>query len=104
MDDDDLGGTIELKLNKTKKFEHTGIKIELIGHVEILYDKSLSSDFMSMGKELEPTGFLYEDKTYKFMFAKFDKEVETFNGNAAKIKYLLRVTINQKYAGKIVKE
>jgi len=59
---------------------------------------------MSMGKELEPVGFLYEDKTYKFMFAKFDKEVETFYGNTAKIKYFLRVTINQKYSGKIIKE
>lgn len=33
---------------------------------------------MQMGKELEPAGFLTEDKTYKYMFAKFDKEVETF--------------------------
>jgi len=49
---------------------------------------------MSMGKELEPAGFLYEDKSYKFMFAKFDKEVETYCGNTAKIRYFLRVTIN----------
>lgn len=33
---------------------------------------------MQMGKELEPAGFLTEDKSYKYMFAKFDKEVETF--------------------------
>lgn len=38
--DDDLSGTIEIKLNKTKKFEHTGIRIDLIGHVEVLNDKT----------------------------------------------------------------
>ncbi len=41
---------------------------------------------MSMGKELEPAGILTEDKTYKFNFAKFDKQVETFNGNTSKIR------------------
>jgi hypothetical protein len=39
-----------------------------------------------MGKELEPAGFLYEDKTYKFMFAKFDKEVESYVGNSSKLR------------------
>lgn len=37
--DDDLSGTVYIKLGKNKKFEHTGIRVELIGHVEILYDK-----------------------------------------------------------------
>ena len=41
---------------------------------------------MSMSKELEPAGMLFEDKSYKFMFAKFDKDVETYNGNSAKIR------------------
>lgn len=37
--DDDVSGTVSIKLGKNKKFEHTGIRIELIGHVEILIDK-----------------------------------------------------------------
>lgn len=57
-----------------------------------------------MGKELEPIGFLYEDKTYKFMFAKFDKEVESFVGNTAKLRYFLRVTINKSMGQKVVSE
>lgn len=93
--DDDISGTIDVKLSKGKKLEHLGIRVELIGHIEILYDKNQSSDFMNMGKELEPAGFLYEDKTYKFMFAKFDKEVESYVGNSAKLRYFLRVTINK---------
>lgn len=45
--DDDLSGTVNINLNKLKKFEHLGIKVELIGHIEILFDKNLSSDFMT---------------------------------------------------------
>jgi len=59
---------------------------------------------MSMARELEPAGFLYEDKTYKFNFAKFDKQVESFNGNTAKLRYFLRVTINRNYNSKVSKE
>lgn len=31
--DDDLTGIIEIKMNKIKKFEHTGIRVELVGHI-----------------------------------------------------------------------
>lgn len=84
-------------MGKLKKFEHLGIKVELIGHLEIVFDKNLSSDFMTQGKELEPAGILSEDKTYKFMFAKFDKVAETYNGSSGKIRYFVRVSINRNY-------
>lgn len=66
--DDDLNGTIFIKMGKNKKFEHTGIRVELIGHVEVYHDKNMSSNFMNMGRELEPIGMLTEDKEYKFNF------------------------------------
>lgn len=31
--DDDLTGIVEIKMNKIKKFEHTGVRIELVGHI-----------------------------------------------------------------------
>lgn len=31
--DDDISGSVTVKLQDTKKFEHLGIKIELIGHL-----------------------------------------------------------------------
>lgn len=52
---------------------------------------------MSMSKELEPVGILVEDKTHKFMFAKFDKPSETFYGNTVKLRYYLRASINRNY-------
>jgi hypothetical protein len=41
---------------------------------------------MNINKEIESAGVLLEDKTFKFNFARFDKEAETYNGNTAKIK------------------
>lgn len=31
--DDDISGTIDVKLSKGKKLEHLGIRVELIGHI-----------------------------------------------------------------------
>lgn len=51
-------------------------------------DPKLSSDFMSMGRELEPTGVLQEDKTYKFAFNKFEKSYENYMGSGIRLRYL----------------
>ena len=41
--------------------------------LELYYDKKISSDFMSIARELEPIGQLTQDKSYKFKFKDFDK-------------------------------
>jgi len=53
---------------------------------------------MSMARELEPAGTMFEDKTFKFLFPKFEKTLETYYGKSAKVRYFLRVTINRQYA------
>ncbi|KRX10813.1 hypothetical protein PPERSA_00983 [Pseudocohnilembus persalinus] len=61
--------------------------------IEVFTDKNQSSDFMSMKRELEPTGTLTEDKTYPFNFQRFEKEIETFHGNTARIRYFVKVSV-----------
>lgn len=63
--------------------------------IEVVYDSKLDSDFMSMSRELEPSGTLFEDKKFKFLFPKFEKTNETYYGKSAKVRYFLRVTINR---------
>lgn len=81
-------------MNKNKKIEHMGIRIELIGRigissfptVEIINDQKQSSDFMSMSRELEPQGIMMEDKTFKFAFTKFEKQYESYYGNTVRLR------------------
>jgi len=60
-------GTVSIKLEpNTKKIEHIGIKIALIGTI-----RSTSGnvyDFLSVVKELEPAGLLTDSKSYPFEF------------------------------------
>ena len=58
---------------------------------DILNDKSQSSDFMSMGRELEPAGILTEDKVFKFSFNQFEKQYESYYGKTVQLKLIYKI-------------
>jgi hypothetical protein len=73
---DTIAGTVAIKLNKGKKLDHVGIKVELIGQIgerfacnlrvrvvqrsrlraELLYDRGNPYEFTSLTKDLEAPG------------------------------------------------
>merc|ERR1719336_848663 len=55
--------------SNTKKIEHNGIKAELIGQIELTYDRGNHYIFYSAQKELSGPGVLSQDSSYKFEFA-----------------------------------
>jgi len=97
-----VAGNVVLKL-KGKKLEHIGIKIELIGQVEFLYDRGNPYEFTSLVRELEPAGELAADKTYGFDLANVDKAFETYSGTNVRLRYFLRVKITRQYNSNIQK-
>lgn len=46
--------------------DHLGIKVELIGVIENLFDKSQTTNFINLGSELEPAGVLTDSVEYNF--------------------------------------
>ena len=47
-----MGGTVEVVLAPGKKLEHLGIKIELVGAIEMLHDRGNVYEFTNLVKEL----------------------------------------------------
>jgi vacuolar protein sorting-associated protein 26 len=72
-------------------------------HSEIYANKDLSTEFMSLSKELEPAGLMTENKSYKFKFPNFEKEYETFNGIAGRVRYFVRVIVAKNYKFSVTK-
>ena len=72
--------------------------------IDVLNDRSQSSDFLSVSRELEAPGTLHDDKTYEFIFSKADKPYETYSGIKIQLRYIIRVTINRGYSSKVIKE
>eukprot|EP00358_Blepharisma_japonicum_P006171 CAMPEP_0202940428 /NCGR_PEP_ID=MMETSP1395-20130829/577_1 /ASSEMBLY_ACC=CAM_ASM_000871 /TAXON_ID=5961 /ORGANISM="Blepharisma japonicum, Strain Stock R1072" /LENGTH=238 /DNA_ID=CAMNT_0049634909 /DNA_START=171 /DNA_END=884 /DNA_ORIENTATION=+ len=84
---------------------HQGIKVELLGSIDINYERSQTTDFISLSKDLEPPGTITDSSTVPFCFNKVDKQYETYQGRFCKVRYTLRVTIIRKnFSSNIVRE
>jgi len=103
-DGEDVSGTAVVSIRPGKKLDHQGIKVELIGQVDMLFDKSNSYDFFSITKDLEPPGAMFESKQYKWKFGAVDKSNETYTGINVRLRYFIRLIVVRNYASNITKE
>jgi len=103
-DGEDVTGTAVVSVRPGKKLDHQGVKVELIGQVDMLNDKSSSYDFFSITKDLEPPGSMYESKQYKWKFGAVDKQNETYSGINVRLRYFVRLTVLRGYASNISRE
>eukprot|EP00922_Rhytidocystis_sp_ex-Travisia-forbesii_P008129 GHVS01011975.1.p1 GENE.GHVS01011975.1~~GHVS01011975.1.p1 ORF type:complete len:302 (+),score=25.27 GHVS01011975.1:441-1346(+) len=103
-DGEAVNGTAVVTIKPGKKLEHNGVKVELIGQIDMLYDRSSSYDFFSITKDLEPPGVLYESKQFKWKFNSVDKQHESYWGINVRLRYFIRLSIVRSYASNITKE
>jgi len=103
-DGEDVSGTAVVSVRPGKKLDHQGIKVEMIGQVDMIHDKTSSYDFFSISKDLEPPGSMFESKQYKFKFGAADKQNETYHGINVRLRYFVRLTLIRPYAQNITKE
>ncbi len=93
---EDIKGVVQLRKPKGKKvidISHNGIKIELIGQIEMFHDRGNVFQFVTLEKELEPAGQLSDEKDWSFEFKQVEKQYESFNGLNVRLRYFLRFTI-----------
>ncbi|KAL5204926.1 hypothetical protein ABZP36_009797 [Zizania latifolia] len=97
-----ISGEVSIAPVPGKRIEHTGIKIELLGQIELYFDRGNFYDFTSLVRELDIPGEIYERKTYPFEFSTVEMPYESYNGTNVRLRYVLKVTITRHYAGSIV--
>ena len=103
MDGEDVKGKVFVNLSNKKKLDHMGIRVELVGIIENLFDKTQNSTFLQLVRDLEPPGSLTDNMTYDFAFNRVEKQFESYNGIVVRVRYYLNVVINRNY-NKISKE
>eukprot|EP00727_Mastigamoeba_balamuthi_P011064 m51a1_g6580 Vacuolar protein sorting 26 (348) ;mRNA; r:209091-211318 len=103
---EDVKGAVTIKLStKGKRFEHSGIKIEFIGQIELFYDRGNHYDFTSLLYELVPAGAMTQDTlTLPFEFINAEKQYESYNGINVRLRYFLRATVARGLMPNITKE
>ncbi|XP_055627443.1 vacuolar protein sorting-associated protein 26B-like [Toxorhynchites rutilus septentrionalis] len=93
-DGETVSGKVNITLKKPgSKLEHQGIKVELIGQIELYYDRGNHHDFLSQVRELARPGDLIQNTSYPFEFANVEKPYEVYVGANVRLRYFLRVTI-----------
>ncbi|KAJ4724534.1 Vacuolar protein sorting-associated [Melia azedarach] len=95
-------GEVVLEPILGKKVEHNGVKIELLGQIELYFDRGNFYDFTSLVREIDIPGELYERKTYPFEFSTVEMPYESYNGINIRLRYVLKVTISRNYVSNIV--
>ncbi|OMO53352.1 Vacuolar protein sorting-associated protein 26 [Corchorus capsularis] len=99
---ENIVGEVVIEPIHGKKVEHNGIKIELLGQIELYFDRGNFYDFTSLVRELDVPGELYERKTYPFEFSTVEMPYESYNGVNVRLRYILKVTISRNYVSNIV--
>ncbi|ODN75340.1 hypothetical protein L202_06516 [Cryptococcus amylolentus CBS 6039] len=98
-DGETIEGHVTVRVKDGKKFSHEGIRVELVGTIELFYDRKNHYDFVSLSQELIGAGEARQAQTYDFSFKNVEKPYESYVGINVRLRYYLRVTLN-----KVVKE
>ncbi|OQR96527.1 vacuolar protein sorting 26 [Thraustotheca clavata] len=98
---EDVAGTIRIS---TKHIDHAGIKVELLGIIDLVHERSYPFEFTSSVRELAPPGTIEDAQEFAFAFANVDKPHESYYGKSVKLRYFVRVTITRSYSTNIVRE
>jgi len=100
-DGEDVSGTVQIKLKKNSKIEHQGIRLEFIGQIEMLNDRSTVNEFINLSKLLSFPGDLNESTSLDFAFQNVEKPYESYSGINVKLRYFLRLTIIKRFSNHV---
>lgn len=84
-----------------KKLEHLGVKIELLGQIELSLERGHIYDFTSLVRELDVPGEILERKVYPFEFSMVEMPYESYYGVHVKLRYILKVTVGRSFPSNI---
>ncbi|EZF26159.1 hypothetical protein H112_01693 [Trichophyton rubrum D6] len=98
LDGESVKGAVTVRPKDGKRLEHTGIKVQFIGMIEMFYDRGNHYEFLSLGQELAAPGELQHPQTFPFNFKNVEKQYESYNGINVKLRYFVRVTVSRRIA------
>ncbi|KAJ5814992.1 Vacuolar protein sorting-associated protein 26 [Penicillium riverlandense] len=96
MDGESVKGIVTIRPKDGKRLEHTGIKVQFIGTIEMFYDRGNHYEFLSLVQELAAPGELLHPQNFPFNFKNVEKQYESYNGINVKLRYFVRVTVSRR--------
>lgn len=95
-DAESVAGQVTVRIKDGKKFQHDGIRLELVGSIEMYYDRGNHYEFLSLSQELASPGEMRQAQTFDYNFKNVEKQYESYAGINVKLRYFLRCTIHRR--------
>jgi len=80
------------------------MKLELIGEIELVYDRGNHFDFMRLEKVLQPPGTISTEVTFDFDFSNVAMRDDSYNGLNVRLRYYLKFSMERSYAANVIQE
>jgi len=99
-----ISGQVSIDIQPGKKVEHSGIKIEAIGSLQLYGENGAVKDkvrFSYLVKELRSAGTLFQSEKHPFAFDVVERIHETYRGRCIALRYFLRVTVTKTYGNTV---
>ncbi|KAI5209647.1 vacuolar protein sorting-associated protein 26 [Aureobasidium subglaciale] len=96
LDGESVKGAVTVRPKDGKRLEHTGIKVQFIGTIEMFFDRGTHHEFLSMQTELAAPGDLQHPQTFPFTFKNVEKPYESYSGVNVRLRYFVRVTVSRR--------
>lgn len=101
---DTICGTIKVTPTPGKRVEHQGIRVQLVGEIELATERGHSHEFLSLVRDLAPPGELFTQATFPFEFRSVEMEHESYRGMQVRLRYALRVIVARGLGQSVVKD
>lgn len=123
-DGESLGGIVTLRVRDSKKVDHLGIKVSVIGSIDMLKShgsgnssskkvtsstsssssngsvdvrKNSVDQFLCQSYDLCPAGELQHSQSFPFLFRDLSKRYESYKGKNVDVAYYVKVTVMRKF-------
>lgn len=117
-DGESISGNITLRVRDGKRVDHLGVKVSVIGSIDMVNGSSASNSgnsqsafgasvdakkksvdqFLTLSYDLCPPGDLQHTKTFPFSFKDINKQYESYRGKNVDVTYAVKVTMIRKSA------
>ncbi|CAM9015463.1 unnamed protein product [Wickerhamomyces anomalus] len=95
-DGETISGAVTVRVKDGKRVEHTGIKAQLFGSIEIANGQK--DDFLCLSHDLASAAELDHSETYNFSFKDVEKRYESYKGKNLNVNYYVKITVLRKSA------
>ena len=101
---DTISGVVKVVPIPGKRVEHLGLRVQLLGEIELASEKGRPHEFVSLVRDLAPPGEFVSQQQFNFEFKSVEMEYESYRGSQVRLRYLVRVIMARSMGQSLIQD